>query len=392
MIVELTIKQQALQRKLRRFLEREIVPLAPRIDQEAYYPLDLVKQMAELGVLGMVIPKQHGGSEFNTRSYCLAIEEISRACGSVGLSISAHSSLCSAPIVRFGNARQKGKYLPRLARGEILGGFAVTEPGSGSDVQSMDTRAARRDDHYVLTGAKRFTTNGGLAGVYVVGAHTIINGRNSGISTFLVEADQPGFEVTKLEDKLGVRGSHTADIFMDEMVVPAENLLGEEGQGFRQLMQTIESGRIGIASMAVGVAQAALDVSLVYVRNSFAEGRLRDRHQSIQWKLADMATEVEAARMLIRKAAWLKDKQRGYRKEASMAKLFASEVSNRVAEAAMQIFGGLGVLSDYRVERYLRDAKLTEIGEGTSEIQRIIIAKELLKESDQQDRLPGERL
>ena len=392
MRLELTIKQQAFQRKLRRFLEREIVPLAPRIDRESYYPLDVVKRMAGLGVLGMVIPSQYGGSEFSTQDYCLAIEEICRACGSVGLSISAHSSLCCAPIVTFGNQWQRDKYLPRLARGEILGAFAVTEPGSGSDVQSMETKAVRQDDHYILTGAKRFTTNGGLAGVYVVGAHTVVDGQHRGISTFLVEGDQPGFEVSKLEDKLGVRGSHTAGIFLDGLAVPAENLLGEEGRGFEQLMQIIEAGRIGIAAMALGLAQAILDLSLVHVRDGLGEGRLRDRYQSIQWKLADMATEVEAARLLIRKATWLKDKKRSYRKEASMAKLFASEVSNRVGEGAMQIFGGLGVLSEYPLERYVRDAKLTEIGEGTSEIQRIIIAKELLMEASQQDSLPGERL
>lgn len=382
--MEWTPAQQEFRDRIRDFLERELAPLTTRIDREGYYPLNVVKKMAPLGLLGMAIPKDYGGSELDATTVALALEELARVCGSTCLSISAHTALCCAPIQAFGTEAQKQRYFPALACGEMLGGFGVTEPGSGSDVRSMTTTATRQGDRYVLTGVKRFITNGGLAGVYVVGAHTFTNGQDRGISTFLVEPCWNGFSVGKAEDKLGLRGSHTTELFFDHVEVPTNNLLGEEGRGFEQLMQTIEAGRIGIGAMAVGLAQAALEISMIYARRDETFGR----SQAIQWRLADMATDVEAARLMVQKAAWLRDRDRGFRKEASMAKLFASEMSNRVTAAALEICG----MEPTPVERYIRDARLTEIGEGTSEIQRIIIARELMKEADEMEGLPGERL
>jgi butyryl-CoA dehydrogenase len=390
--MDLTSAQQRLRDEIRRFLERELAPLTSRIDREGFYPMDVVRRMAPLGLLGMAVPRRYGGGGFDAATYALAIEELARICGSTCLSISAHTSLCCAPIRMFGTPAQKKRYLPLLAQGTMLGGFGVTEPGSGSDVRSMTTTAERRGSRYILNGAKRFTTNGGLAGVYVVGAHTVADGEDRGISTFLVEADQKGFSAARAEDKLGVRGSHTTGLFFDGVDVPATRLLGKEGNGFEQLMMTIEAGRIGIGAMAVGIAQAALEVSVAYARRHTVSGQPLTYQQAIQWRLADMATEIEAARLLIRNAARLKDAGRPFRRAASMAKLFASEMSNRATASAVQILGSYGGLAAHPVERYVRDARLTEIGEGTSEIQRIIIAKELFKEADAQTETPGERL
>lgn len=383
--MEWTPQQLEFRNRIRAFLERELAPLAPKIDREGYYPMDVVKKMAPLGLLGMAVPVEYGGAQLDTATYALALEELARVCGSTCLSISAHTSLCCAPIRMFGTEAQKRRYLPVLAAGEMLGGFGVTEPGSGSDVRSMSTTATRKGGRYILNGAKRFITNGGIAGVYVVGAHTVVDGADTGISAFLVEPDWKGFSVGRPEAKLGLHGSRTTELFFDGVEVPAENLLGEESRGFEQLMATIEAGRIGIAAMGVGLSQAALEASLREVRRDEALGR----QQAIQWRLADMATRIEAARMLIRKAAWLKDQGRRFRKEASMAKLFASEASNRVTAAALEICGAAGTRDTAPVERYLRDARLTEIGEGTSEIQRIIIAKELMKEAEAQTAFPG---
>ena len=387
-MMEWTAEQEVFRDQIRTFLEHELAPLTPEIDQEGRFPLAVVKKMAPLRLLGMRIPAAYGGSNLDLGTYALALEEMARVCGSTCLSISAHTSLCCAPIVMFGTEALKQMYLPMLASGEILGGFGVTEPGSGSDVRSMSTTAQRNADRYILNGAKRFITNGGIAGVYMIGAKTIDDDPARGISTFLVEPGWKGFSVGKAEDKLGLRGSHTTELFFDDVAIPAGNLLGEEGRGFEQIMLAIESGRIGIGAMAVGLAQAALEISMAYAYRD----RAFANRQATQWRLADMATEIEAARLLIQKAAWQKDQGRPFRKAASMGKLFASEMSNRVTASALDIFSAEGGMEPVPVGRYIRDARLTEIGEGTSEVQRIIIAKELMKEADKMAELPGDRL
>lgn len=369
--------QQAIQSAVREFAEAEIRPVARAHDEQGEFPWELVKKMAALGLLGMLFPEEYGGAGLDYVGYAVALEEIARQDGATALTVASHTSLCSNHIFLAGTEAQKRRYLPGLARGETLGAWALTEAGSGSDAAGLRTRAERRGDRWVLNGSKSFTTQGTVAGVYVVLACTG-HGPSSGVSAFILEKDTPGLRPGRKEAKLGVRASDTASLWLEDAEVPAESLLGELHQGFRDTLRILDGGRIGIAAMAVGLARGALEESVRYARERRQFGQPIGRFQAIQWKLADMATEIRAARLLTWRAAARKDRGRSTTRESAMAKLFASEVGTRACNHAIQIHGGYGYLRDFPVERYCRDVKLTEIGEGTSEIQRLIIARELL--------------
>jgi len=333
-----------------------------------------------MGLCGMMVPEAYGGAGFDGVSYVIAIEEVSKACASTGVILSVNNSLFCAPLLRHGSEDQKRKYLAPHARGEKIGAYCLTEPGCGSDAASLRTLARRAGDRYVLTGSKVFVTNGVAAHTFVVYATLDPKLRHKGICAFIVERDSPGLRLGKPEHKMGITCSGSVEIVLDGCEVPADNLLGAEGDGFKIAMSTLDGGRIGIAAQAIGIGQAALDESLLYSRQREAFGQPIADFQAIQWKLADMATELEAARLLAYRAAWLRDQQRRCSLETSMAKLFASEACMRAAKEGVQIHGGYGYINEYPVERLFRDAKITEIYEGTSEIQRLVIAKEILKE------------
>jgi butyryl-CoA dehydrogenase len=362
----------------RAFVEREVKPVAQRLDREAIYPSELVKRLGELGLMGILVPQEFGGSGMDLLSCVVAMEEISKAWASLAVAMSVQNSLVCAPIARFGNAAQKKKYLPSLARGERLGCYALTEPGSGSDAGSIQTRAKRVDDDFVLNGNKIFATNGNRADLAIVYAVTDPARGKKGISAFIVEKNSPGFVVGKLEDKLGLRSSDTASLLFEDCPVPGENLLGTEGEGFTIALATLDGGRIGIAAQALGIAQGCLEESVAYAQQRRQFGRAIAEFEAIQWMLADMATEIDAARLLTYRAAWLAEQGRTFTKEAAMAKLFASEAANRAAYKAIQIFGGYGYTKEFAVERFFRDARITTIYEGTSEIQRLVIARRLI--------------
>jgi len=380
---ELSEEHEMFQKVVRDFADQEIAPRAAEIDRTDEFPHWAVKKMAELGLMGIPYPESYGGAGGDTLMYAIAMEEISRVSGSVGLTLAAHISLGTGPIYQEGNQAQQKKYLPDLCSGRKLGSFGLTEPGAGSDAGGTKTRAERKGDHYVINGGKHWITNAGVAGTYVITARTTAGNGTSGISAFIVEADTPGLKVATKEDKVGLRGSETHPLFFEDMKVPAENLLGEEGSGFKTFMKTLDGGRISIGAMAVGIAQAAFDAAVDYARQREQFGRTISKFQAIQFKLADMETEIEAARHLVFSAARLKDAGEVTTKYSAMAKLYASEVSQRCTNHAIQIFGGNGYSREYPVERFWRDAKLTEIGEGTSEIQRMVIAREILREADE---------
>jgi alkylation response protein AidB-like acyl-CoA dehydrogenase len=365
--------------KIREFAEKEIEPKAKKLDEAVQFPFDTVKQLGEMGIMGMVAPKEYGGSGYDTTSYSIAVEEVSRVCGSTGITVAAHNSLGVYPIYLFGNEDQKKKYIPDLASGKKLGSFGLTEPDAGSDAAGTKTTAVLDGDSYVINGSKCFITNASVGETFVVTAVTDKSKGYKGISSFILERDMKGFSIGKKENKMGLRGSDTATLIFEDLRAPKENLLGKEGEGFKQFMITLDGGRISIGAMALGIAQGAYDKALAYAKEREQFGKTIGSFQAIQWKLADMATQLEAARHLIYHASELKDKGERYIKESAMAKLYASEVGTFVAHQAIQIFGGYGYLSEYPVERYLRDIKLCEIGEGTSEIQRIVIARELLR-------------
>ena len=375
---QLTDAQRAVQVMVRDFAEREIRPVARHYDEREEFPWEIVKKMAPLGLLGMIFPEEYGGAGMDFVSYILALEEIARQDGGMVLTVASHTSLCSSHIFLFGNEAQRGKYLVPLARGEKLGAWALTEPGSGSDASALQTTAVRKGDHFILNGTKSFITQGTVAGVYVVMAITDRSRGKQGISAFILEKETPGFRPGRREEKLGLHSSDTAQLILEDAEVPAENLVGELHHGFLDTRKILDGGRIGIAAMAVGLARGALEESIKYSKERQQFGRPISQFQAIQWKLADMATEIEAARLLTLRAASLRDRGLPTTKEAAMAKLFASEVGMRACTAAIQIHGGYGYLRDYPVERYFRDVKLTEIGEGTSEVQRLIISRELL--------------
>ncbi|HUQ05673.1 MAG TPA: acyl-CoA dehydrogenase [Kofleriaceae bacterium] len=372
-----TEEQLAVQKTARDFAQGEVLPKAAEIDKEHRHPAELVARMAELGFLGIAIPEQWGGSGMDHVSYVLAMEEISRACASTGVIMSVNNSLVCDPINRYGTDAQKQQWLVPLAAGKKLGCFALSEPEAGSDSAAQRTTAVRDGNEWVLSGVKNWITNGPVANVAVLFAMTDRSLGNKGISCFIVPMDWKGVKCGPPDDKLGIRGSKSCQIFLDDVRLPAEHLLGEIGTGFKIAMGTLDGGRIGIAAQAVGIGRAALEDSLAYAQTRKTFGKPIAQHQAIQFKLADMATEIEAARLLTLRAAWLKEHKQPFNKEAAMAKLFASDVANKAAREAIQIFGGNGYVTEYPVERHFRDAKITEIYEGTSEIQRLVIANAL---------------
>jgi alkylation response protein AidB-like acyl-CoA dehydrogenase len=375
----LTEEQEHLRREIQEFAAREIAPNVSAWDEASEFPFAVIKMLGAMGLMGLIIPSEYGGAGLGYVDYVLAIEELSSVDGSVGLTLAAHNSLGTNHIFLTGNEAQKRKYVPRLASGEYLAAWALTEPGSGSDASSTRTTAAKKGDRYVLNGNKTFITNGHYADVAVVIAVTDKSKGTHGLSAFVVEKGTPGFRAGKKENKLGLRASDTSELIFEDCEIPAENLLGIEGEGFIDAMRALDGGRISIAALALGIARGALDAALKYVKERRQFGKAIAEFQGIQWKLADMATELDAARLLTQRAAVLKDAGRKVTRESSMAKLFASEVAVRICDEALQLFGGYGFIKDYPVEKFYRDVKLCTIGEGTSEIQRMIIAREILK-------------
>jgi butyryl-CoA dehydrogenase len=380
MRLELDEEHQMLRENIRRFAEEEIEPKAAHSDRTREFPYESVRKCAELGLMGVMVDPRHRGSGLDALSYVIAIEEISRVDASLGVILSVNNSLYAHPVEKFGTEEQKRKYLAPFAAGEKIGAYGLTEANSGSDAGSLRTSAALRGDRWVLNGSKVFVTNGVAADACLVYAKTDPSAPSSkGISAFIVERSSPGYSLGKPETKLGITSSGSVEIVLENCEIPKGNLLGPEGQGFKVALHTLDGGRIGIAAQALGIAQGALDKSIRYSRERVQFGKPICEQQSIQWMLADMATETDAARLLTYKAARAKDTQERYTLEASMAKLYASEVANRVAYKAVQIFGGYGYIAEYPVERYFRDARITEIYEGTSEIQRMVIAANILK-------------
>lgn len=374
---ELTEMQKLFQKTIREFCEKEIKPLASKIDKEEYFPWDLYKKMGQMGLMGMTVPQKYGGAGIDRVSYMIALEEISRVCGSTGITVEAHNSLGVGHIYEKGNAAQREKYLPRLLNGEGIAAWALTEPNAGSDAAGGQATAVLDGGEWVLNGTKQFITSGDIAEVTTVMAMTDKSKGAKGISAFIVEKDTSGFKVGQLEDKLGLRGSHTAELILEDCRIPKENLLGEKGMGFIGAMNILDRGRTAIGAMSVGIARGALEDSIEYSKQRQQFGRPIGKFQAIQWKIADMATEIDAARLLVHRAAFLEDQKKSFSKEASMAKLFASEMAMRATRNAIQIFGGYGYTREYPLERYFRDIKLCEIGEGTSEVQRMVISKQL---------------
>lgn len=376
MNLRFTEEQDMMRKMVRDFAQSEIAPFVEKME-EGEFPKEILKKMGELGLMGIPVPEQYGGSEMDFISYIIAIHEISKVSATVGVILSVHTSVGTNPILYFGTEEQKQKYVPKLAAGEYLGAFCLTEPSAGSDAASLKTRAVKKDGHYVLNGSKVFITNGGEADVYIVFASTNPELGTKGVSAFIVEKDTPGFIVGKDEHKMGLYGSRTVQLTFEDMKVPAENLLGQEGEGFKIAMSNLDSGRIGIAAQALGIAEAALEAATGYAKERIQFGKPIAAQQGIGFKLADMATSVEAAKLLIYRAAQLRSEGQKCGIEASMAKLFASRTAVEVSTEAIQVFGGYGYTKEYPVERYFRDAKVTEIYEGTSEIQKIVISKQL---------------
>ena len=377
---ELSEEQKLLRQTVREFAESEIQPGASERDEKGEFPHALIPKMARLGLFGIMVPQEYGGAGLNVLSVAIIIEEIARVDAAVGLIIASHNSLCAGHINRSGNKEQKRRYLVPLASGEKLGAWALTEPGAGSDAASLTSRASLQQDGWLLNGEKLFTTQGSTAGIYVIMASTEPERGSDGISAFIVPRETTGLMTGRVENKLGVRASDTAALHLENLRVPKDGLLGELNGAFEDVLEVLAGGRIGIGAMAVGIARGALEESLKYATQRKQFGRAISEYEAIQWMLADMATEIDAARLLVYRAALLKDANQPYRQAASQAKLYASEVAVRAATKAIQIHGGYGYIKDYPVERYFRDAKICEIGEGTSEIQRMIIAKEMLRD------------
>jgi alkylation response protein AidB-like acyl-CoA dehydrogenase len=373
----LTSEQKLFQKTIREFCEKEIKPLASKIDKEEYFPWELYKKMGRMGLMGMTVPQKYGGAGIDRVSYMIALEEISRVCGSTGITVEAHNSLGVGHIYEKGSEEQRKKYLPTLLNGEGIAAWALTEPNAGSDAAGGQTTAVLEGDEWVLNGTKQFITSGDIAEVTIVMAMTDKSKGAKGISAFIVEKDTPGFKVGQLEDKLGLRGSHTAELILEDCRIPKENLLDKEGMGFIGAMNILDRGRTAIGAMSVGIARGALEDSIEYAKQREQFGRPIGKFQAIQWKIADMATEIDAARLLVYRAAYMEDQDTRFTKEAAMAKLFASEMAMRATVNAIQVLGGYGYTREYNVERYFRDVKLCEIGEGTSEVQRMVIAKQL---------------
>jgi len=379
---ELTEEQRMVREMTRSFAERELKPAASRLDHDGIYPAELIRELAKIGLMGVFVPQDYGGAGMDFISYVIALEEISKAWASLGTIMSVNNSLVCGPLLVFGTEAQRKRYLPMVAGGEGSGCYALTEAGAGSDAASIRTQARRAGGDYLLNGNKVFTTNGSRADLAIVYAVTDPAQGKRGISAFLVERNTPGFVVGKIEDKLGLRSSETAALSFEDCRVPRENLLGQEGEGFRIALETLDGGRIGIAAQALGIAQGCLEESLAYSKERSQFGRPIADFQAIQWMLADMATEIDAARLLVYRAAWLQQQGKKVARAAAMAKLFASEASNRAAYKAVQIHGGYGYIKDFVVERFFRDARVTTLYEGTSEIQRLIIARQLIQQGE----------
>ncbi len=375
---ELSQDQKMLQDSVRTFVESEVKPLAIQIDETHSIPPQLVKQISDMGLFGVCIPEEYGGAGMDTLSYAIVVEEVSKACGSTGVVISAHTSLACEPIYRFGSEEQKRLFLPLLTTGQRLGCLMLTEPGAGSDVAAIASTYKRDGDSFVISGTKLFITNGGYRGIGVVVASKDRALRHKGLSAFIVDLETPGVTILKDESKLGIRGSSTTSFALDNVRVPVENLLGEEGQGFKIAMETLNGGRIGIASQALGIAEGAFERALAYSKERRQFGNAISELQAIQFKLADMYARIETSRLLVYRAAWLKDNHKPFATESAMCKIVASEAATYVTHQAIQIHGGYGYITEYEVERMYRDARITEIYEGTSEVQRLIVARALL--------------
>ncbi|MBL0385366.1 acyl-CoA dehydrogenase [Tumebacillus sp. ITR2] len=378
---QLTQDQEDIRKLVRNFALKDVAPTAAERDEKEEFSHEIFKKMAEIGLTGIPWAEEYGGAGMDYVSYVIAVEELSRVCASTGVTLSVQTSLAGWPIHAFGNEEQKQTYLRRLAEGTSIGAYGLTEPGSGTDAGGMRTNAVEKDDHWLLNGSKIFITNGGVADIYVVFAVTDAEKRTrGGITAFIVEASYPGFSVGKHEKKLGIRASTTTEIIFEDVKVPKENVLGKVGEGFKIAMMTLDGGRNGIAAQALGIAQGALDLATEYSKQRVQFGQSISNFQAIQFKLADMATEIEAARLLTYQAAWLESQGLPYSKQSAMAKVFASEVAVKAASEAVQIFGGYGFSREYPVERFYRDAKITQIYEGTSEVQRMVISRHLLKD------------
>ena len=378
-IAELTEDQLIIRDTIREFAENKIRPVIMELDESQSFPRELLRELGELGFLGIIFPEEYGGAGLGYVEFEIIIEELARVDPSIALSVAAHNGLCTNHLFRFANEEQKKKYIPDLASGKKIGAWALTEPASGSDAAGLRTVAEKKNDHYILNGTKNFITHGKYGEIAVVMTITDKNEGKKGISAFILEKGIPGFSAGKKENKLGMRASETSQLIFENCIVPKENLIGEEGMGFIQALQILEGGRISIASLSVGLAQGCLDASIKYSKERKQFGKPISDFQAIQFKLAEIQTNIEAARMLTLRAAYLKDKGIPNRKEAAMAKLFASEIAEKAASEAVQIHGGYGFVKDYPVEKFYRDVKLLTIGEGTSEIQRIVIARDLLK-------------
>ncbi|NTV89785.1 MAG: acyl-CoA dehydrogenase [Clostridiales bacterium] len=376
---KLTNEQDLVRQTVREFSINEVKPIAAEIDRTERFPMENVEKMASLSIMGIPFPVEYGGAGGDNMSYVIAVEELSKVCGTTGVILSAHTSLCASPIHMFGTEAQKQKYLVPLAKGEKLGAFGLTEPNAGTDAAGQQTTARLDGDNYILNGSKIFITNGGVADTFIIFAMTDRTVGTKGISAFIVEKDFPGFSIGKIEEKLGIRASSTAELIFEDCIVPKENLLGAEGKGFGIAMKTLDGGRIGIAAQALGIAEGAFEETTKYLKERKQFGKSISSFQGPQWMMAEMEVKLEAAKLLVYKAANNKDKGLPYSVEAARAKLFASEVAMEVTTKAVQLFGGYGYTMDYPVERMMRDAKITEIYEGTSEVQKMVISANIFK-------------
>jgi len=375
----LSKEQELFLQMIREFAEKEVKPLAAEIDEQERFPMETVKKMAKLGIMGIPFPVEYGGAGGNNQLYSMCVEELSKACATTGVVVSAHTSLCCAPIWEHGTEEQKRKYLPKLASGEWIGTFGLTEPNAGTDAGGQQTVAVDMGDHWLLNGSKIFITNAAYSDVNIIIAMTDKSQGTRGISAFIVETKFPGFSVGKKEKKMGIRGSATCELIMENCIVPKENLLGQVGKGFGIAMKTLDGGRIGIASQALGIAQGAMDETIKYTKERKQFGKPISAFQNTQFQLADLETKIQASRLLVRSAAWKKDQKLPYSTDAAMCKLFAAETAMEMTTKAVQFHGGYGYTREYPVERMMRDAKITEIYEGTSEVQKMVIAAHILK-------------
>lgn len=373
----LTKEQEMVRKLIRDFADHEVAPGAYERDKTGAFPENIFKKLSELGMMGLPFPEKYGGADADTTCFAIVVEELSRVCASTGITYSAHISLGAAPIYLFGTEKQKENYLTPLCKGEYLGAFGLTEPNAGSDAGGTQTTAILKNDQWILSGSKCFITNGGYAKNIAITAVTDSTKGTNGISAFIVPTNVEGFKIYANYEKMGLNASNTTELILEDVTIPKENLIGVEGSGYKQFLATLDGGRIGIAAMAVGIAQGAYEKSLQYAKERKQFGKSLSKFQAIQFKLADMAMNIEVARNMVYKAAWLKDQGKVFKKEAAIAKLFASEMCMKVCDQAIQIHGGYGYMKEYQVERFFRDAKLLEIGEGTSEVQRMVIARQI---------------